>query len=74
MAYANTEIKTPATPARNRGRQPFARFFAALQTRRERVRLAALDDHLLADIGLSREDADAEAALPLWEVPRHWQR
>lgn len=44
----------------------------ALSLRKQRLALAALDDHLLADIGLSREDALAEASLPLWDAPGHW--
>lgn len=44
----------------------------ALTLRKERLALAALDDHLLADIGLTREDALAEASLPLWDAPGHW--
>lgn len=44
----------------------------ALNLRKERLALAALEDHLLADIGLTREDALAEASLPLWDAPGHW--
>jgi len=32
----------------------------------QRYRLAALDDHILQDVGLSRADAAAEAAKPFW--------
>ncbi len=46
----------------------------ALTQRKERLALAALDDHLLADIGLTREDARAEASLPLWDAAGHWVR
>ncbi len=74
MTSAFTPTETAAKTARHRGAPRFARLFAALRTRRERAHLAALDDHLLTDIGLSREDARAEAALPLWDVPRHWRR
>ncbi|HYD64364.1 DUF1127 domain-containing protein [Azospirillum sp.] len=34
--------------------------------RRQRRALAALDDHLLRDLGLSREDAERESAKPFW--------
>ncbi|MCL5775777.1 DUF1127 domain-containing protein [Limibaculum sp. FT325] len=34
----------------------------------ERRRLAALPDHVLKDIGLSRADAMAEAARPFWDT------
>ena len=38
-----------------------------------RARLAQMDDHMLADIGLSRTAALAEAARPIWDVPTNWR-
>jgi uncharacterized protein YjiS (DUF1127 family) len=35
--------------------------------RRQRQALAELDDHLLDDVGLSREQAYREAARPFWK-------
>jgi uncharacterized protein YjiS (DUF1127 family) len=35
--------------------------------RRQRQALAQLDDHLLADVGLSREQTRREAAKPFWK-------
>ena len=49
-------------------------FLARLALRRERQRLALLDDHLLEDIGLSRREADDEASRKDWDVPTHWLR
>lgn len=46
--------------------------FAAQDLHRQRARLRLLDDHALADIGLTRAEAEAEAALPPWNAPRHW--
>lgn len=40
---------------------------AAARTRRA---LAQLDAHQLADIGLTQEQASAEANRPLWDAPR----
>ena len=40
---------------------------------RQRRALAALDDTRLADLGLSRHEADAEAARPVWDAPSHWK-
>ncbi len=37
------------------------------QKRRERQRLADLDEHLLRDIGITREQAEKEAAEWMWE-------
>lgn len=34
--------------------------------RRQRRALAALDDHLLRDLGLTREDAVRESGKPFW--------
>jgi uncharacterized protein YjiS (DUF1127 family) len=41
---------------------------------RSRRGLRRLDDHLLRDIGLTRDQAEAEATLPAWDVPPHWHR
>lgn len=46
----------------------------AAALRRQRGDLLALDDTRLRDIGLTREQVDAEARLPCWDVPRHWLR
>ena len=40
----------------------------------ERRALARLDDHLLADIGLTPDAARIESERPLWDVPAHWHR
>jgi|AACY02.16.fsa_nt_gi Uncharacterized conserved small protein len=37
---------------------------------RQRAALATLDDRLLADIGVSRAAAEAEATRPFWDVAR----
>lgn len=51
------------------GRFAPARIFAM---RRTRARLAQLDDHMLKDIGLTREAAARETARCSWDAPRHW--
>lgn len=43
-----------------------------LELRRQRRALAQLSDHLLADIGLTRAEADREARQALWNAPGHW--
>ena len=40
---------------------------------RQRRQLRALDDHMLADIGISRTEAVAEAQKTVWHAPRHWR-
>lgn len=42
---------------------------ARARVRRERQLLATLDDRMLKDIGLTRADANHEAARPSWDVP-----
>ncbi|WP_372839081.1 DUF1127 domain-containing protein [Phaeovulum sp.] len=41
-------------------------FAAWIMRRRSRAALARLDDHLLADIGLTRADAIREKSRPFW--------
>lgn len=50
----------------------FRRLFDLKGLRRSRLRLAALDDRLLRDIGVSREAAKAEADRKGWDAPEHW--
>lgn len=64
------------TIARHRPARPFgilSRVRTAMTLYRQRARLAALDDHLLRDVGLTRDEALAEATRPLWDVPSHWR-
>ncbi|MCK8782791.1 DUF1127 domain-containing protein [Roseomonas sp. NAR14] len=56
----------PAVPSVWRGALDwFRRARTAIVTRRE---LAAMDERMLADIGLSRSDAAREANRPFWEI------
>ena len=41
---------------------------ASSERRRQRYALAALDDHLLRDIGLTRNAIRGEASKPFWRV------
>ncbi|MGB8623557.1 MAG: DUF1127 domain-containing protein [Paracoccaceae bacterium] len=41
---------------------------------RQRRHLRDLPDHLLKDIGLTREAARAEAERRFWDAPTHWKR
>ena len=41
---------------------------------RSRARLAALEPHMLADIGLSEKDAKSESDRPFWDAPANWKR
>jgi uncharacterized protein YjiS (DUF1127 family) len=68
------------TVAAHLGRHP-SRFLAALRlvpaalaARRQRRHLAALPADRLHDIGLTPEEASAEARRGMWDVPAHWLR
>ncbi|WP_163272256.1 DUF1127 domain-containing protein [Chelativorans alearense] len=45
---------------------PLAMVLRLEERRRQRLHLSELDDHLLADIGLTREDVRHECANPPW--------
>jgi uncharacterized protein YjiS (DUF1127 family) len=51
-----------------------ARLRLALAARAQRRALARADDRLLDDIGVSRDQALAEARRPVWDVPPTWLR
>jgi len=46
---------------------------AMLGLARQRRDLSQLDAHMLRDIGVTPDEARAEARRPLWDVPRHWR-
>lgn len=48
------------------------RLNAAMALHRSRARLAALDAHLLDDIGLDQRTAEREASRPIWDAPATW--
>lgn len=50
------------------------RFVQRQAYKRDRRRLLQLDDHLLRDIGVSREEADIEGRRSTWAGPDHWMR
>ena len=49
------------------------RLRAALHLRRQRRALHEMDDRMLADMGLTRSQARAEASRPIWDVPQTWR-
>jgi len=42
--------------------------------RRQRRALAQLDSDGLADIGVTRSEAETEAKRPIWDAPSHWKQ
>ena len=49
-----------------------ARLREARALARQRAALARLDDAMLADIGLTRDEAAREASRSAWDAPRRW--
>lgn len=88
MAYSQPPLAGNAgmrTSARPRGAElgrfllgALARFAVMIHhlagIRRQRRALQRLDSRLLDDVGLSRDQAEAEARRPAWDAPRHWRR
>jgi uncharacterized protein YjiS (DUF1127 family) len=60
-----------ATPARRSVLSGLKSLFAVWQ---QRQALRSLDARALRDIGVSRTEADAEAARPFWDAPATWHR
>lgn len=50
------------------------RILTMFDVRRTRIDLSHLSEQHLRDIGLTREDVEAEMNRPLWDVPAHWRR
>ena len=59
--------------ARSLRLSPLAKFRTLVALRRSRQDLAELPDHLIRDIGLTREAVVAEATRPFWDAPDHWK-
>ncbi len=49
------------------------RLYMFVELARERHTLAQMDDHLLRDIGMTRDDARREYRKPFWDVPAGWR-
>lgn len=67
MAVAHVQTRGPLTGL-------LARLQLGFVARAQRQQLRKLDSALLADIGLTRAQAETEAARPLWDVPSDWLR
>ncbi|WP_420860935.1 DUF1127 domain-containing protein [Algirhabdus cladophorae] len=60
-------------PARTTSSQRNLSIFSLLTLHRSRRALAQLDARQLADVGISEQNARAEAAQPVWNVPKNWR-
>lgn len=64
MAFlSNTHQKCNTLPARR------VSVLDLIAVHRQRRALARLDDDALADLGLTRHEAEAESRRPFWDVP-----
>jgi len=66
----NTQVN--CRPAKGRTLSLFTRLIQVNALMRQRHALRNLDQARLEDLGLSREQADAEARRPIWDVPNTW--
>lgn len=70
--------KSVAIGAAHRRRPPrhglIGRVLTMLEVRRTRTALSRLNDSQLCDIGLRRDQVDAEIQRPIWDVPQNWRR
>lgn len=65
------DICVPVTQPR---KSFIARLSHMIAVSRQRHALRNLDDHLLADIGVSNAQAACEASRPAWDVPANWRK
>jgi uncharacterized protein YjiS (DUF1127 family) len=63
----------PCIARPNSGMGPYHRLLSLAAALRNRRRLAELPGYLLEDLGLTPEEAAAEARRPPWDVPSHWR-
>lgn len=68
--FRSTTLARPLARTR-RGLLP--RLLDLIALRRQRRDLRDLPPHILRDIGLTEDEARAEADRPLWDVPPHWR-
>lgn len=73
MTHATASCPASCSPQKPH-RSLLSRLRLLWTVRRQRNRLAALDERALRDIGLTREEADAEARRGFWSAPSHWLR
>jgi len=69
-------LRAPAATHLSHAKKPLGllgRIRKAVALRRERQSLLSMDAFLLRDIGLTREEALAEAARPIWDAPANWR-
>ena len=77
MAYEMNSLSRGCTiTAANKSRFSLGgmSLLSLLTLNRQRRQLAELDDAALTDMGITRAQAQQEAARPMWQVPHSWLR
>lgn len=69
---ANPNILCP--PVSRRRSNLGAQLWTMIAVARQRQALRNLDNHLLADIGVSPAQAVQESSRPAWDVPAIWRK
>jgi len=71
-----TSVRTTAlhTNCQPKPRSVLAGLHKMIAVSRQRRQLRTLDDHMLADIGISRAEAFEEAKQSTWNAPLHWRK
>ena len=64
----------PLAPATAKRRTLWQVVTGAPALTKQRRDLAALEPHMLQDIGLCREDVQRETGRPFWDAPQHWRK
>ena len=72
-SHCNARPATLRTAHRPWALRLLDRVLAAQALHRQHQSLAGLDDAMLRDIGLTRFEANAEAARSVWNAPQHWR-
>jgi len=71
LAVNNIHVRSTCQPTRTSLRMWVSQFLALAHQRRQ---LAALDPHMLRDIGVTQEQAIAESRKLPWDAPNHRQQ
>lgn len=69
LSINHTVVRSTCTPKPLSLLGRMRNFMALTKQRRD---LEMLDAHILADIGVTRAQAEKEAAKPAWDVPHYW--
>lgn len=73
MSYSMNAVQSSVCVPASRAPSFMSRLLAGFAISRQRACLRGLDDAALADIGVSRSQADQESNRPFWDVPSHWR-